>query len=130
MYFESEFASVEWNEAAQVAVMTWKKFVQGDAFKNPCRKALELALSKKTKKWYSDTTNAGVFIKEDRDWFNKEIVVKILQNGINKSALIVPKSTLSLVSLKAAAEDAQKIGLEIKYFSETTDAIEWLKSLG
>ena len=127
MYFDSDFASVEWNDDVKVAVLTWKKFASGENFRNPSQKALDLAISKKASKWYSNTLNAGVFSEEDRDWFNTKIVPTMLENGINRSALIVPKSVISNISLKHAADAASKVGLAIKYFPNEDEALEWLK---
>lgn len=127
MFFESEYASVEWNEDVQVAVLTWKKFAFGDAFRAPCRKALELAVSKGAKKWYSDTTLLGVLRQEDTEWFMGEIVTGMLDHGIEKQALIVPVSVIAKMSLSKAGGKADDMGLETKFFDNTADALTWLK---
>lgn len=127
MYFDSKFASVEWNDNVKVAVLTWKEFAFGDDFKTPCLKALELAIQNKATKWYSDTRHLGALKEEDTAWFMQEIVSKMLSNGIKKQALIVPQSVISKLSLTSAGEKAKDIGLETKFFDSAENAIEWLK---
>jgi hypothetical protein len=107
--------------------VTWKKFAFGQAFREPCSKALELDVQKGAKKWYSDTTNLGVLKDEDTQWFMETIVPAMLKAGINKQALIVPKSVISQISLNHAAEAAGKIGLQTQYFDNPTAALAWLK---
>lgn len=127
MYYESDFATVEWNDDVKVAVLTWKKFASNDNFKTPCEKALELATSKKATKWYSDTTDLGVLKEEDTAWFMETIVGGMLKSGINKQALIVPKSVISKMGLQDAGKQAEDIGLETKFFSSPDEALQWLK---
>lgn len=128
MYYNSEFASVEWNDEVKVAVLTWKKFAYHEFFREPCQKALELAIAKKAQKWYSDTTLLGVLKQEDTQWFMDEIVQGMLAHGITKQALIVPQSILSKWSLTKAGEMAEQLGLETKFFSNKTEALQWLQS--
>ncbi len=126
MYFESEYAVVDWDERVKTAVLTWKKFAVGESFREPCLKALALDKEKKAVKWYSDTTNLGVIKDDDTQWFMQTIVAGMLSAGISKQALIVPKSAISQISLKRAAEEAGKIGLETQYFDSPTAALDWL----
>jgi hypothetical protein len=128
MYFESEFASVVWNEDASVAVLTWKKFASNKDFMEPCKKTLELSLAKKAVNWFSDTRQLGVLTQEDTDWFMQEIVSVMMEKGIKKQALIVPTSVISKMSLNKAADKAVNLGLETKFFDNPQDALTWLKS--
>lgn len=127
MYFDSEYASVEWNDKVKVAVLTWKKFAWEERFRIPCQKALELAISRKARKWYSDTTLLGALKEEDTNWFMGEIVKKMLENGIKKQALIVPTSVIAKMSLTRAGDKAVDIGLETKIFDNTSEALSWLE---
>ena len=128
MFYDSVFASVEWNIQVRVAVLTWKKFAFGHDFREPCQKALELAIDKKAQRWYSDTTLLGVLKKEDAQWFIDEIVKGMLTHGITKQALVVPESAISKLSLNRAANMAEIKGLETNFFDNSKAALEWLQS--
>ncbi len=128
MYYDSEFASVTWNEEAYVAVLKWKKFAYGEDFREPCRKALELAIAKKAQKWYSDTTQLGVLKNEDAQWFVDEIVKGMITHGITRQALVVPTSALAQLSLNRAADEAGQRGLETHFFDNAEEALAWLQS--
>lgn len=127
MYYDSDFASVEWNDSAKTAVLSWKKFAKGDDFRTPCSKALELDKEKGAKNWYSNTQLLGVLVDEDTKWFMENIVAGMLEQGIKRQALVVPKSALSSMSLKRAVEDAAKIGLETQFFGNPEEALAWLE---
>lgn len=127
MYYESDYAQVEWDSDVKVANLTWKKFASGDDFRTACSKALELAKSKNAIKWYSDTTQLGALKDDDTAWFMENIVKGMLEAGIKQQALIIPASVISKMSLNRASESAEEIGLETQYFSEPEKAMAWLK---
>lgn len=129
MYYESPEASVKWNDEVGVAILKWKKFAAGEAFRQPCRKALELAIAKGAKKWYSNTQLLGVLKDEDGKWFMDEIATKMIKHGIRKQALLVPTNVLSKLSLNRATTNIDKLGMETQYFDDKDKAVAWLKSI-
>lgn len=126
MYFNSEFASVEWIEDAEVAALSWHKFASGEDFRLPCRKALALALEKGAVTWFSDTTKIGAVLDEDGSWFVEEIVAELLSNGITQQILVIPDSVIAKMTLNKAADSADDTGFKTKYFSNFSEAMAWL----
>lgn len=128
MYFDSDCASVEYNEEAGVAELTWKNFGKGDNFRIPCLKTLELLKEKKARFWFSNTEKLPTMAPEDAQWFIETMVPAILEAGVKEQALVVPESVISKLTLNKATALVDERGLKTHYFKTREEALEWLKS--
>lgn len=128
MYYDSETAYIEWDNSARVAILTWKKFGAGEAFKEPCLKTVELMKEKGAKFWFSDTQKLSTMDEADAAWFVSDMVPAIMALGVKEQALVVPQSVISKMSLTRATEEVDEKGLKTHYFPTREEALNWIKA--
>ena len=68
-----------------------------------------------------------VVTPEIQDWINKNIVPKLLQNGLQKYAILLPSELFSQVSVEQIVDDsATTTQNKISYFDDEAKARKWL----
>ncbi|NBD27783.1 hypothetical protein [Paenibacillus glycinis] len=88
-YYTSDKAHIYWDEAIESVVITWNSFAQGDEFREPLDKMIELAVMKKAKKALFDSSHILV-LAEDTKWLAEEWLPRLLNAGIQYAATVNP----------------------------------------
>jgi hypothetical protein len=125
IFFESRVASVEWRADISAVELRWKTFAKGDEFKEALNKGLELAQMKGAKKWLGDTSQMSAIAPEDQQWSNTDWFPRALAAGLQKMAVVMPKSALAKMSVQSIINKFDT--MELRNFVDKADAVEWLK---
>lgn len=122
------FLSIDWDPNTQAVIMKWKSFAHGDDFRAGLNAGLDLIKEKKSHKWLADLRDLGTVPTKDQEWSNNDWYPRAIAGGIRKMAIIMPKSTLSSMSVKNILTKVQGVDIETNYFDNIDAAKEWLKS--
>jgi len=66
--YETEFCRVEYSEKYNTVLCTWKKFCQGDNYRDPLEHGLSILKESGCKTWITDTRNGFKNQEEDTKW--------------------------------------------------------------
>ena len=107
----------------------WKGFSIAKDFQEACNSALDLMTKNKSSKLLVDNRNSKVVSQENQEWLANEWYEKAFKNGYRATAVIVSDNILNQMSIKNIEEKKSMLGLQSRHFSNTNEAISWLKSL-
>lgn len=124
-FFDSPQATVSWNEAVKAVVIEWKGFAQGEQYRTPLNKLLELAVQKQSNKVLYDTRRLSATSPNDQNWVAQDWYARSIEAGLKYSAAVIPIKVIAKSSLNRMLS-----GLEIsnpsKEFDDIDEAIQWL----
>lgn len=120
------FLSISYDPSVKCVNMQWKSFAHGDDFRNGLDEGLNLIKAKSASRWLADLRDLGTVTQKDQEWSNNDWFPRAVTQGIRKMAIIMPKSTLSSMSVKNIMTKVDGINIETNYFSSTDEAKKWL----
>lgn len=126
LYFESNAASILWNDAVGVAILKWKKRVEAEKYREVCLRALELLAAKNCTKWYENREKLGNPSNSDIQWFHTVFKEKLLVNNIKKQAILISSSSFKKKKYNSWLYQLEDDGMECRFFDEKKDAVKWL----
>lgn len=129
-YFETPFAKVVWDEATNCVIVTFKGYAEGNDFREPLHKALELLKLKKTSRWITDVRDMRVTKLEDQDWAATEWHKEFVASGVQYPTVVVPTNVLGQMSMQRVMTKVKQTDdhLETTYFDSVDAAKNWLQS--
>ena len=104
------------------------KFCFGETFRTLLTKGADAFIQYKCTKWLSDDKSNSVLRQEDVEWGQKNWEGRIINNW-KYWALIVPDKVVGKMSMKPLIDRYASLGVEVKLFENSDEALKWLKSL-
>jgi hypothetical protein len=89
----------------------------------------ELMRQKRAAKWLADDRNNAAFPEEETKWCRTEWEPRALDAGWKYWAIVLPKSVVGQLYMKALLQRTETIGLIAQLFDNPDDAMTWLKQL-
>ncbi|WP_373229210.1 hypothetical protein [Cohnella sp.] len=128
IYYESPQAKVSWNEAVKAVIFEWKSFAQGEQYRTPINKILDLAVQKQSKKVLYDCRKMSAISQDDQNWVAQDWYARSIEAGINYSAIVLPEKVIakSSVNRVTSALDSSKTSEE---FDNLEEAVQWLSKI-
>ena len=128
IYFESPFAKVEWDEATNCVIVAFKGYAEGNNFREPLHKGVELLKLKKTSRWITDVRDMRVTKLEDQDWAAIEWHKEFIESGVQYPTVVVPTNVLGQMSMQRVMNKVKQHddSLETTYFDNVDAAKDWL----
>lgn len=126
LYFESNVASILWNDAVGVAILKWKKRVEAEKYREVCLRALELLIAKNCTKWYENREKLGLPSNSDLQWFHTTFKEQLLNNNIKKQAILINSRAFRKKKYESWLYQLEDDGTECRYFDEKKEAVKWL----
>ena len=106
IYFESPFGKCEWDATTKCVITTFNGYAEGNNFREPWNKGLELFQLKKATKWISDVRTMRVVKLEDQDWASTDWAKRFVAAGAKYLAVIIPTDILGQMAVQRAASKA------------------------
>lgn len=122
--YESNAATVLWDEASQSIHLTWKNFAQGEALRESLNNTLELIAANGGQYCLSDARDVCVLTHEDQQWMSGEWFPRASQLGLQYLAVLQPKNIIAKISVNAVLNRVD--GIEIVTFDTIAAAKQWL----
>jgi len=87
--YNSSFCRVEYLKDKNAIFCEWKKFCQGDDYRNPLRYGAGLIEEYKPIIWITDTTNGFESDEADTKWLLEEFMPKMIDSSIEKIIFVI-----------------------------------------
>ncbi len=106
----------------------WEGFTYGEELRESWKNAHEFFKQNKAKKVLLDLTNSKAIPMKDTIWYFKELFPLTYNLGFKSLALIESKDPINRLSVKNAYNSYEDTPVNISFFKDTSDALEWLKN--
>lgn len=128
VYYESPQAKISWNEAVKAVIFEWKGFAQGEQYRTPINKILELVVQKQSKKVLYDCRKMSVVSQDDQSWLLQDWYNRSIEAGLKYSAIVLPEKVIAKSSVNriVSAVDSSNPSEE---FTDMDEAIQWLSTV-
>lgn len=104
--------------------------ISGDEFKNLLLNGLTVIKKYGAQKWLSDDRNNSYFVGEDTAWSEDIWRPQAVKAGWKYWALIPPDNARGQINMQRLTTNVEHYKIDIKVFTDPTEAFEWLASLG
>ena len=119
-----------WDEGLKCVQIGWDgSYVSGPEYRATLLELLDLLAMRRGCRMLFDMRNLPVVSPEDQAWIQEEWMPRSLKVGLRYSAVVMPKSALSRLTLRHIAKDASGIERQRAYFETLEEARAWLKSM-
>ncbi|MDD9268298.1 hypothetical protein ACFPES_14760 [Paenibacillus sp. GCM10023248] len=100
-FYASNKAHIFWDDVIEAVVIRWHSYAQGEDFRVPLNKMIELAVNKKAKKALSDNSHILVSA-EDAKWLSEDWLPRLHEAGIQYSATVHHDQTITAIDMRNA----------------------------
>ncbi len=121
--------SLWFHEEGKIVHHQLHRFLKGDPLRSTLLKGVELLRDRNACKWLSDDRLGGSLTPEDSEWGATVFASKAIEAGWKYWALILPEIILGQLNMNLAIDDYTRKGLIIKLFTNSEEALNWLKSV-
>lgn len=128
IYFENEYAIVEFISNRRVVKMHWKNPHSDSAcYRLTLTKALVITKQYDVKGWLSDLSNLSFVRDEDLQWIMCTVAPSMKRYpSLKKIAFVGEKKILDLFNTEIMRISSKKGRIKIKYFKTEKPAVKWL----
>ena len=131
MYYDDQYASVEWDAQTGCVIHTWKKFVTGEPYRKVLHKITELITLRKCPILLADTRQMSALSLADQQWTIVEWAPQMAAAGHRVTALVMPEKAIAQMTLKHMTtvnpDQQAQVDVQMQYFSEIEAAKAWIK---
>ena len=106
--YQTEYCQVEYLKDMDAVLCSWKKFCQGDDYRNPLRYGLKLLKEKKCRNWITDTTNGFENKEEDTVWLLNEFLPGVIDSPCDNLFFIMGADSPLKYEIEGQTEALQK----------------------
>lgn len=117
-----------WDDTLRSVVITWRGFNEGQEFRAPMERALEVLRANRASRWLADLRDAKVNTAEDQQWLQSDLIPRAMQAGNRFTAFVVPKSTIAKLGVQRVLRQVGAIESETRFFDSMEAARKWLAS--
>jgi hypothetical protein len=127
MHYESEFATVRYDDESDVVVARMDEFAEGEAFREYMNAIVDAAEANGTSRVLSDTTDQPTLNEDDKVWAATEWSSEAERRGVEHVGMVVPESALAQMSVESILEQTPDDGIDRDVFDSVDEAREWLE---
>jgi hypothetical protein len=125
-HYDTEHCTVTYDAGKRTVILAWKKFAKGDDFKNALEAGLELVKKKGAKRWVGDCQNLGPIAPADQKWVNEDWFPRLLGTGMQRMAVIIPKSALSKMAVDQIMTKVEGTDFVSCNFGDFDEGASWV----
>jgi hypothetical protein len=124
---EEDYAVVTYFPDQEMARVKWKGNVNIDQYRNAFETVYKHALAGNlVKRFYSDTREQGVVGPENRKWFEKEMLPKAIEAGMERAGTISDANIFKRYYLNMILKSINKFNLPFKLCGSEEEVVEFL----
>jgi len=126
-YFDSSFASVEYDRSCDAVVGRLSEFAEGEAFREYMETIIEAIEAEGTNKVLADTSQfESALHQEDQAWSVQDWAPRAEDAGLDHMALVMPESVVAGMSVDSIVEMADD-SINRELFDGIDEAKSWLR---
>jgi hypothetical protein len=124
---DKDYAEVTYFPEQEMARIKWKGNVSVDQYRDAFLTVYEHAIAGNTvKRFYSDTREQGVVGPENRKWFEKEMLPKAIEAGMERAGTISDANIFKRYYLNMILKSINKFNLPFKLCGSEEEVVEFL----
>ncbi|WP_296622414.1 hypothetical protein [Marivirga sp.] len=124
---DKDYAEVTYFPDQEMARIKWKGNVSIDQYKEAFLTVYDHAIAGNiVKRFYSDTREQGVVGPENRKWFEKEMLPKAIEAGMERAGTISDANIFKRYYLNMILKSINKFNLPFKLCGSEEDVVEFL----
>ncbi len=124
---DKEYALVTYFPEQEMARIKWKGNVNVDQYRNAFMTVYDYAIAGNlVKRFYSDTREQGVVGPENRKWFEKEMLPKAIDAGMERAGTISDANIFKRYYLNMILKSINKFNLPFKLCGSEEEVVEFL----
>lgn len=124
---DKDYAEVTYFPDQEMARIKWKGNVNVDQYRDAFLTVYEHAIAGNTvKRFYSDTREQGVVGPENRKWFEKEMLPKAIEAGMERAGTISDANIFKRYYLNMILKSINKFNLPFKLCGSEEEVVEFL----
>jgi hypothetical protein len=125
---KKDYVSIDVDHELKILMIVWDGSCTSEEYRGAMEKGFDYVKDLKLEGWISDTTNGAAISPDDYKWVTTDLIPRAL--GIVKKVAVKSSKDIfrQMMTDEIANDVADKKELKLRYFDDTTEAIEWLKS--
>lgn len=123
--YKTSTVTVAIEEKTKVMTQKWNGYSSSQIFREAIDKSLDAVKKNGVKAILNDTLDQAVVKPEDSQ-YAASVMPKLFMSGLKAMAIVLPKSVFTQMSIKKFQEETK--GANIKLFTSTADASEWIEN--
>jgi hypothetical protein len=124
--------AIEYDVDVPCVSMTWKGYATSAQFRDASELVLREIQQRRGSKLLSDAKEFVLIGATDQNWLSTNWIPRVLQAGVRKIALVMPRFYFNRVAVDAVtqrlAQDVANELVSIEYFESRESARSWLAS--
>ena len=117
-----------YDKATNCALLSFRGFLTTQEFIAIAEQGHTLRLQYNSNKQLNDIEDMAVLTQDIQKYLKDIWFPKAVKTGLKYFAFVIPKNALGMMSMKGANTEADKTGIDIKYFDSLSEAKKWLIS--
>jgi hypothetical protein len=126
--FETPGASLYIHPAAGIVHHEIHRPIHGEEVRTLFLRGLEVLKQHRATKWLSDDRKNAPLSRDDGLWIQENFLMAALEAGWRCWAMVQPESPEGQRNIRVYTDWGAPLGLEVKLFSDPTEALAWLVS--
>ena len=127
--FDSKAVTIYWNQPDQYLHVEWKGYAASSEYLAILQKQVDLTKEKKAAKIIYDLRKMGVVSAQDQKYTNEVYFPLVAASGSKYAGIIIPENIFGQASVHNILGNKNEKLFTAKLFSNTNDAISWLKQV-
>lgn len=127
-FFDAPYVVIDWDEQIGCSVAHWRGFAQSADYRQGLDKVLELLQAHKATKALADLRDQKPATEADQQWTNENWFPRAIAIGLNRMAVVIPKSQLANMALTKIMSNVNDQEFNTAYFDDVEEAKKWLAS--
>jgi hypothetical protein len=127
--YESDIVSLIYFKPEQLVELVWKKSPNSAEFRSTYSAAIDFAKKCKTPFFLSDIRNEGPVLMEDLKWLEKEVIVRAVDFGVKKVALVSDNTLYSNLYAETIKKKFDNSPIKVNIFEDFASAKAWLLAI-
>ncbi|WP_324756615.1 hypothetical protein [Haloarcula montana] len=124
-YFDSEFASVDYDSDSDAIVARMTDFAEGEPFREYMNAIIDAIEDTGSSRVVADTSQMGALAEEDQVWSVKDWAPRAEDSGLDHMALVMPESVVAEMSVDSVVEMADDT-INRDLFEDADEALDWI----
>ncbi len=126
--YNSEYASASYDKTIQVIELVWKKDADSEEYRKIFEVIVKFSDKNKIKSLLSDMRKQGLVRLDDVKWLEKEVLIRAVEYGLQRIALVIQESIFSSIYADAIKKKLDNSPIKLQIFDDISEAKSWLTS--
>lgn len=120
------YVQLWFDQSSKLLVLDWKGRASGEEYRNTYGHALSFAEQNKVDFFLSDIRDQQLTSSEEEKWFEDVVIPRAAMIGLKKAAVVFEGNLIKKYFLNNILVKLKKYGLPFKFFTDDSEALDWL----